>query len=91
MSCLTPSATDADSFECADLLQPRLDADNDDSAELVHTVFGALMADDGDVASGWKQKSQSPLADVTPAALLAEHYGHLAASAQETMIQARCP
>ena len=37
-----------------------------------------MMAGDGDVVAGWKNKLQSAIANVTPAAVLAEQHRHMA-------------
>ena len=36
--------------------------------------FDAMMRGDGDVVSGWKNKLQSAIANVTPAGVLAEQH-----------------
>ncbi len=36
--------------------------------------FEAMMKGEGDVVSGWKNKLQSAVANVTPAAVLAEQH-----------------
>jgi hypothetical protein len=45
----------------------------DDPAEVARTGFDAMMRCDGDAVSGWKNKLQSALANVMPAAMLARH------------------
>jgi uncharacterized protein len=51
----------------------------DDPAEVARIGFDAMMRGDGDVLSGWKNKLQSALANVMPAATLARHYKKMAA------------
>jgi hypothetical protein len=36
--------------------------------------FDAMMNGDGDVVTGWKNKLQSAIANITPAAVLAEQH-----------------
>jgi len=40
--------------------------------------FDAMMRGDGDVVSGWKNKLQSAIANVTPAGVLAEQHRRMA-------------
>ena len=40
--------------------------------------FDAMMNGEADVASGWKNKLQSTLANITPAGLLAEQHRRMA-------------
>jgi hypothetical protein len=43
------------------------------------TGFKAMMKGEGDVVSGWQNKLQSAIANVTPAAVLAEQHRKKAA------------
>ena len=53
------------------------DENKDDPADVAKTGFDAMMRGDGDVVSGWKNKLQTAVANVTPAGVLAEqHRGH---------------
>ena len=40
--------------------------------------FDAMMRGDGDVVSGWKNKLQSAIANITPAGMLAEQHRKMA-------------
>jgi hypothetical protein len=40
--------------------------------------FDAMMRGDGDVVSGWKNKLQSAIANITPAGVLAEQHRRMA-------------
>ncbi len=42
-------------------------AEKDDPADVARVGFDAMMRGDGDVVSGWKNKLQSAIANVTPA------------------------
>ena len=60
-------------FEHADMLDTQVgQSKNDDPADVAHVGFDAMMRGHGDVVSGWKNKLQSAIANVTPAGLLAE-------------------
>jgi len=75
-----PGATETEFFARADMLDTRLgSAKKDDPAEVARMGFDAMMRGDGDVVSGWKNKLQSALANVMPAAMLVRHYKKMAA------------
>lgn len=73
VTCLMPGATETDFFERADMLDTKIgQGRKDDPSEVAATGFKAMMKGDGDVVSGWHNKLQSAIANVTPAAVLAE-------------------
>jgi uncharacterized protein len=76
VTCLMPGVTDTDFFERADLMDTAVgqQANKDDPADVARTGFDAMMRGDGDVVSGWKNKLQSAIANVTPAGMLAEQH-----------------
>ena len=49
-----------------------------DPADVSRVGFDAMMRGDGDVVSGWKNKLQTAMANVTPAGVLAEQHRKLA-------------
>lgn len=49
-----------------------------DPAELARVGFDAMMKGDADVVSGWKNKLQSAIANVTPSSMLAEQHRKMA-------------
>ena len=49
-----------------------------DPADVARVGFDAMMRGDGDVVSGWKNKLQSAIANVTPAGVLAEQHRRMA-------------
>ena len=49
----------------------------DDPADVARVGFDAMMRD-GDVVSGWKNKLQTAMANVTPAGVLAEQHRKMA-------------
>jgi short-subunit dehydrogenase len=73
VTCLMPGATETEFFERADMLDTKIgQSKKDDPADVARTGFKAMMNGDGDVVSGWQNKLQSAIANVTPAAVLAE-------------------
>ena len=73
VTCLMPGATETDFFERAGMLDTKVgQAKKDDPKDVAETGFKAMMRGDGDIVSGWKNKLQSAIANVTPASVLAE-------------------
>jgi short-subunit dehydrogenase len=80
VTCLMPGATETDFFERADMLDTKVGTEKkDDPADVAKTGFDAMMRGDGDVVSGWQNKLQSAIANITPAGLLAEQHRKMAA------------
>ena len=79
VTCLMPGATETEFFERADMLDTKVgQAKKDDPADVAKTGFEAMMKGDGDVVSGWKNKLQTAIANVTPAGVLAEQHRKMA-------------
>ncbi len=79
VTCLMPGATETDFFERADMLDTKVgQAQKDDPADVARLGFDAMMRGDGDVVSGWKNKLQSAIANITPAGILAEQHRRMA-------------
>jgi short-subunit dehydrogenase len=79
VTCLMPGATETDFFERADMLDTKVgQGTKDDAADVARVGFDAMMRGDGDAVSGWKNKLQSAIANVTPAGLLAEQHRRMA-------------
>jgi short-subunit dehydrogenase len=75
VTCLMPGATDTEFFARADMLDTRVGAgEKDDPADVARLGFEAMMNGEGDVVSGWKNKLQSAIANITPAEMLAEQH-----------------
>jgi short-subunit dehydrogenase len=75
VTCLMPGATETEFFERADMMDTKVgQADKDDPADVAKAGFDAMMDGKGDVVSGWKNKLQSAIANVTPAGVLAEQH-----------------
>ena len=79
VTCLRPGATETDFFERADMLDTQVgQAKKDDPADVARVGFDAMMRGDGDVVSGWKNKLQAAIANVTPAGVLAGQHRRMA-------------
>jgi uncharacterized protein len=50
----------------------------DDPADVARVGFDAIRRGDGDVVTGWHNRLQSTIANVTPAAMLAEQHRRMA-------------
>jgi uncharacterized protein len=75
VTCLMPGATETEFFERADMLDTKVgQGKKDDPADVAATGFKAMMKGEGDVVSGWQNKLQSAIANVTPASVLAEQH-----------------
>jgi short-subunit dehydrogenase len=79
VTCLMPGATDTEFFERADMLDTDVGTkEKDDPAAVARDGFEAMMKGDGDVVSGWKNKLQTTMANVTPSGALAEQHRRMA-------------
>jgi short-subunit dehydrogenase len=79
VTCLMPGATETEFFATAGLLDTKEGAASKDSpADVARTGFEALMRGDGDIVSGWHNKLQTVIANVTPSELLAEQHRKVA-------------
>src|SRR5215213_3153200 len=79
VTCLMPGATETEFFERADMLDTKVgQQEKDDPAKVARDGFDAMMSGEGDVGSGWQNKLQTTLANVTPAGALAEYHRKLA-------------
>ena len=80
VTCLMPGATETEFFERADMMDTNVGTSKkDDPADVAKVGFKAMMAGEGDVVSGWKNKLQTVIANVTPAPILAERHRRQAA------------
>jgi short-subunit dehydrogenase len=72
VTCLMPGATETDFFERADMMDTKIGQQKkDDAAAVAQTGFDAMMKGKGDVVTGWHNKLQSAIANITPAGVLA--------------------
>ena len=75
VTCLMPGVTETKFFARADMLDTTLGQGNkDDAGDVARTGFKAMMNGEGDVVTGWHNKLQSAIANVTPASVLAEQH-----------------
>jgi uncharacterized protein len=80
VTCLMPGATETEFFERADMLDTKVgQGKKDDPADVAAIGFKAMMEGQGDVVSGWHNKLQTAIANVTPASVLAEQHRKKAA------------
>jgi short-subunit dehydrogenase len=79
VTCLMPGATETEFFATAGLLDTKEGmSKKDDPAEVARNGFDAVMRGDGDIVSGWHNKLQTLLANVTPSDRLAEQHRKVA-------------
>lgn len=79
VSCLMPGATDTNFFKRAGLMDTEIgQGSKDNPAEVARIGFDAMMDGEGDVVSGWKNKLQAAVANVTPASILAHQHAKTA-------------
>ncbi len=77
---LMPGPVDTEFFDRAHMLDTSVGADpnKSDPADVAKDGWDALMNGDAAVVSGWKNKIQSAVANVTPNAVLAEQHRKMA-------------
>ena len=79
VTCLMPGATETEFFERADMMDTKVGQDEkDDPADVAKDGFDAMINGEGDVVTGWKNKIQTTVANVTPAGVLAEMHRRMA-------------
>jgi uncharacterized protein len=75
VTCLMPGPTETEFFERAGMTDTKIgQSKKDDPADVARIGFEAMMRGQGDVVSGWKNKLQAALANITPAGVLAERH-----------------
>ena len=73
VTALMPGPPDTEFFERAGMEDTKVGAGKkDDPADVAKVGFKAMMAGEGDVVAGLKNKIQATVANVTPASVLAE-------------------
>jgi uncharacterized protein len=79
VTCLMPGVTDTEFFERADLMDTKVGAGSKaDPADVAKDGFDAMQAGKADVVSGWNNKLQTTIANVTPNEMLAEQHRKMA-------------
>lgn len=75
VTCLMPGATETEFFDRAGMKDTKVGAGKkDDAADVARTGFEAMLKGEGDVVSGWMNKRQSAIANITPSGILAEQH-----------------
>ena len=79
VTCLMPGPTETPFFERARLTDTKVGTDpKDDPADVAKDGFDAMMKGDAEVVSGWKNKLQTTIANVTSSERLAEQHRRMA-------------
>jgi short-subunit dehydrogenase len=79
VTCLMPGATETEFFERADMMDTKVGTEEkDDPAEVAQAGYDAMMRGEADVVTGWKNKLQTTIANVTPSGVLAEQHRKVA-------------
>jgi short-subunit dehydrogenase len=79
VTCLMPGATDTNFFARADELDTKVGAEEkDDPVDVARVGFDAMMAGQGDVVSGLKNKVMTSIASITPSGIAAEQHRRMA-------------
>jgi short-subunit dehydrogenase len=79
VSCLMPGPTETEFFRRAGMLDTAVgQAKKDDPRDVARKGFDAMMSGESDVVSGWKNKLETLLANITPAERLAEQHRKIA-------------
>jgi short-subunit dehydrogenase len=79
VTCLMPGATETEFFERADMLDTKVGTDKKmDPADVARQGYDAMLAGDGQVITGWKNKMQAAISHVLPAEQLAKQHAKMA-------------
>jgi uncharacterized protein len=79
VTCLMPGPTDTKFFERADMMDTKVGTDEkDDPKDVAKAGFDAMMAGKADIVTGWRNKLETTMANITPATALAERHRWLA-------------
>ena len=80
VTCLMPGATATDFFERADMMDTKVGQDKkDDPAQVAKDGFEAMLSGEGKVVSGWQNKLQAAMTNITPDDVLAEKHRQMSA------------
>lgn len=80
VTCLMPGVTDTEFFVRADLMDTKMGTQDNkaDPAEVARIGFNAMMANEGDVIAGLKNKLTVAISTITPSGVLAEQHRKMA-------------
>jgi short-subunit dehydrogenase len=75
VTCLMPGATETEFFERAGMMDTKVgQAEKDDPADVARAGFEAMMKGEAEIVTGFKNKVQTTIANVTPSTVLAEQH-----------------
>jgi short-subunit dehydrogenase len=79
VSLLMPGPTETGFFERAGMQDTKFgEANKDDAAMVARAGFEAMLRGEADVVTGWKNKVQTTIANLTPPGVLAAYHGRMA-------------
>jgi short-subunit dehydrogenase len=79
VTCLMPGATETEFFERADMMDTKVGTEKKmDPADVAKQGYDAMLAGDGRVITGWKNKMQAAMSHVMPAEQLARQHTKMA-------------
>jgi short-subunit dehydrogenase len=79
VTCLMPGATETEFFGRAGMMDTKIaQQEKDDPADVARVGFDAMMKGEAEVVSGFKNKVESTIANVTPATVLANKHAKVA-------------
>lgn len=79
LTTLMPGPTETEFFERADLMDTKVgQQEKDDPAKVARDGWDAMMKGEAHIVSGWNNKVQKTMANVTPASALAEMHRSMA-------------
>lgn len=80
LTTLMPGPVETEFFERADMSDTKVGADShkSDPADVARDGYDAVMSGKASIVSGWKNKIQQAVANVTPASVLAERHRKMA-------------
>src|SRR4051812_32851056 len=80
VTCLMPGPTETEFFERADMMDTKVGTDKkDDPGKVAKDGFEAMMAGEGGIVSGWKNKLQVAASRVIPDEAMAKQHSKMAA------------
>jgi short-subunit dehydrogenase len=75
VTCLMPGATETEFFERAGMMDTKVgQQEKDDPADVARAGFEAMMKGEAEIVTGFKNKLQTTIANVTPSTVLAEQH-----------------
>jgi short-subunit dehydrogenase len=79
VTCLMPGATETEFFERADMMDTKIGTEKKmDPADVAKQGYDAMLAGEGQVITGWKNKMQAAMSHVMPAEQLAKKHTKMA-------------